>query len=322
MTIDKTKHFEMYLKMVQTRRFEETAAKLFTMGKVHGTAHFCIGEEATGIGATCVLETDDLIYATHRGHGQSIGKNMDINRMFAEFLGKASGVCRGKGGCMHIADLSAGNLGANGIVGGGIPVAVGAALSQKMQNKPGIVLCFFGDGACNEGTFHEAANLAAIWDLPIIFFCVNNQYGMSMHVEQHMRPEIAQNISIRASSYGFEGLTVDGNDVCAIYDIVKLAKEKIQTTGGPIMITANTYRIMGHSKSDANLYRSKETIKEWREKCPIKQYRAKLAADGIATEAELAALETQAAVSIDAAREWAEAQPDPELHTALEDVWA
>ena len=177
---------DMYRKMVLSRAFEETAMRLFSLGKVHGTAHFCIGEEATGTGVCAGIEPQDLIYATHRGHGQSISKGMDINLMMAEFLGKATGVCKGKGGCMHIADISAGNLGANGIVGGGIPIAVGAALGTAMQKIDRVVVCFFGDGASNQGTFHESVNLASVWKLPIVFACVNNCYGMSMRVNASM----------------------------------------------------------------------------------------------------------------------------------------
>jgi pyruvate dehydrogenase E1 component alpha subunit len=208
------KLFDMYLKMAQTRLFEETAARLFSQGKVHGTAHFCIGEEGAGIGVTAALAPEDLIYATHRGHGQSIGKGMDIRRMMAEFLGKATGFCKGKGGCMHIADLAAGNLGANGIVGAQLPIATGAALSTKMQKIDRVVICFFGDGASNEGTFHEALNLASIWKLPVVFLCVNNEYGMSMHVSQHVN---VPDLSVRSAAYGNPGWSVEGNDVLAVW---------------------------------------------------------------------------------------------------------
>ena len=265
---------ELYARMVVTRRFEETAAKLFTLGKVHGTAHFCVGEEATGVGAGLALEPGDQILATHRGHGQSIGKGMDINRMMAEFLGKATGFCKGRGGCMHIADLGVGSLGANGIVGGGIPLAVGAALSARLLKTERVVVGFFGDGAANQGIFHESLNLAAIWKLPVVFFCVNNQYGMSMHVSRHMAiPDIAA----RAASYGMPGRSLDGNDVLAVYRAVREARE-YALTQGPILLVGHTYRIMGHSKSDANVYRTKEEIEAWRAKCPIKRFRAWLLA--------------------------------------------
>ena len=318
MSIAKDKLADMYEKMMLTRTFEETAAKLFTQGKVHGTAHFCIGEEATGIGVCAALEPQDQIYATHRGHGQSIGKGMDVKRMMAEFLGKATGVCRGKGGCMHIAELAVGNLGANGIVAGGIPIAVGSALSAKMQGIDRVVVDFFGDGAANEGSFHEALNLAAIWKLPILFVCVNNQYGMSMHVSRHMAiPDIA----VRASSYGMPGKSIDGNDIFQVYAAALEAREYVRTQG-PLLLVTNTYRIMGHSKSDANVYRTKEEVEEWRKRCPLKRMKERLLAEGLFSAAELQDIETRAERTIREALEFAEASPEPALETATEDVYA
>jgi len=318
LSIAKDKLADMYEKMLLTRTFEETAAKLFTQGKVHGTAHFCIGEEATGIGVCAALEPQDQIYATHRGHGQSIGKGMDVKRMMAEFLGKATGVCRGKGGCMHIAELAVGNLGANGIVAGGIPIAVGSALSAQMQGIDRVVVDFFGDGAANEGSFHEALNLAAIWKLPILFVCVNNQYGMSMHVSRHMAiPDIA----VRASSYGMPGKSIDGNDIFQVYAAALEAREYVRTQG-PLLLVTNTYRIMGHSKSDANVYRTKEEVEEWRKRCPLKRMKERLLAERLFSAAELQDIETRAERTIREALEFAEASPEPALETATEDVYA
>lgn len=308
----------LYLQMAQTRCFEEMAARLFSQGKVHGTAHFCIGEEASGIGVTAALQPQDLIYATHRGHGQSIGKGMDIRRMMAEFLGKATGVCKGKGGCMHIADLSAGNLGANGIVGAQLPIAVGAALSTRLQKLDRVVICFFGDGASNEGTFHEALNLASIWRLPVVFLCVNNQYGMSMHVGDHVN---VADLSVRATSYGIPGWSVDGNDVIAVWRETRKARE-LARTQGPCLLVANTYRIMGHSKSDNNAYRDKAVIEQWKARCPIQRHRLWLLEQKLATEAELDGLAARAEADIQEALAFAEASPDPELSALLEDVYA
>ncbi len=309
---------ELYERMVLTRNFEETAAKLFTLGKVHGTAHFCVGEEATGVGTCMALEPVDQIFATHRGHGQSIGKGMDINRMMAEFLGKATGFCKGRGGCMHIADFAAGNLGANGIVGGGIPLTVGAALSARLLKVDRVLVGFFGDGASNQGTFHESLNLAAIWKLPTIFFCVNNQYGMSMHVNRHMAiPDIA----IRASSYGLPGKSIDGNDVLAVYRTIREAREYARTRG-PILVVGNTYRIMGHSKSDATVYRTKEEVETWRAKDPIKRFRAYLLDNGLFATAELDGIDRRAAETIARAVEYAEASPEPDVAGLEEDVYA
>ena len=318
MSIAKDKLADMYEKMMLTRTFEETAAKLFTQGKVHGTAHFCIGEEASGIGVCAALQPQDQIYATHRGHGQSIGKGMDVKRMMAEFLGKATGVCRGKGGCMHIAELAVGNLGANGIVAGGIPIAVGSALSAKMQGIDRVVVDFFGDGATNEGSFHEALNLASIWKLPVLFVCVNNQYGMSMHVSRHMA---IQDIAARASSYGLPGRSVDGNDIFQVYEAALQAREYVRTQG-PLLLVTNTYRIMGHSKSDANVYRTREEVEEWRKRCPLKRMKERLLAEGLFSAAELQDIETRAERTIREALEFAEASPEPALETATEDVYA
>lgn len=313
---------DMYLKMVQTRYFEETAMKLFSQGKVHGTAHFCIGEEAAAIGTTSALEPNDLIYATHRGHGQSIGKGMDINRMMSEFLGKSTGFCKGKGGCMHIADISKGNLGANGIVGAQIPIAVGAALSLHMQKKgeknDRIVVCFFGDGASNEGAFHEALNLASIWKLPVLFLCVNNEYGMSMHVNDHLNvPEIAA----RGAAYGIPGKRVDGNDVLAVYDAVLEARGHVLNKG-PVLVEAKTYRIMGHSKSDNNAYRSKDVISEWKKKCPILRMEKLLLKEKRITEKELEVLRDQASKNIENAVEYAMNSPELPVEAVFDDVYA
>jgi TPP-dependent pyruvate/acetoin dehydrogenase alpha subunit len=316
--LTREKLLDMYEKMALSRAFEETAMRLFSLGKVHGTAHFCIGEEATGTGVCAALEPRDLIYATHRGHGQSISKGMDVNRMMAEFLGKANGVCKGKGGCMHIADISAGNLGANGIVGGGIPIAVGAALSTSMQGIDRVVVCFFGDGASNQGTFHESLNLASIWKLPIVFACVNNCYGMSMHVRDHLN---IPDISLRASSYGIPGRSVDGNDIVAVFEATREAREHARSSG-PILLVMNTYRIMGHSKSDSGSYRPKEELEEWKRKDPIKRMKECLTRAGNATDQELAALDARAERVIQEAVAFAEASPEPSLDNVEQDVYA
>lgn len=318
MKISKKKLKEMYLMMVQTRKFEETAAHLFSLGKVHGTAHFCVGEEAAGVGASSALALEDLVYVTHRGHGQCIGKGMDINRMMAEFLGKETGYCKGKGGCMHIAGIEVGNLGSNGIVGAGIPIAVGAALSTQMQGIDRVVLCFLGDGATNEGTFHESLNLASIWKLPIIFLCVNNQYGMSMPVKRSMNID---DISIRASSYGIPGEAINGNEIRGVYSTVKKAVTYVKKYG-PKLIVCNTYRIMGHSKSDANVYRTKKEINAWKQKCPIKTMRNYLVKNKILSNKELDEIDKEAAADIESAVAYAEKSSYPSIETIFDDVYA
>jgi len=318
MKINKKKHLDMYLKMIQTRKFEERAAKLFVQGKVHGTAHFCIGEEATGIGVCSALDGEDFILQTHRGHNQGIGKDMDINLMMAEFLGKETGYCKGKGGCMHIADFSKGSLGANGIVGGGLPLAVGAALSQKYQKKKNITVGFFGDGAANEGTFHESLNLASIWDLPVLFVCTNNYYGMSNHISKAMN---IKDIAIRADSYGIKGLSIDGNDLLKVYEETTKARKYVMEHG-PMLLVLNTYRWMGHSKSDPQAYRSKKEVEEWKQKCPIKRYSNYLLENNIASAEELTDLDEIAARDIDAAVEFAENSPEPRIENIFNDVYA
>jgi TPP-dependent pyruvate/acetoin dehydrogenase alpha subunit len=318
MNIPKEKLKEIYIKMTQTRNFEETAARLFTEGKVHGTAHFCIGEEATGVGVCCALDKEDYIAATHRGHNQSIGKGMSLDRMMAEFLGKETGYCKGKGGCMHIADFSVGSLGANGIVGGGIPIAVGAALSQKMRKDPHMTVGFFGDGASNEGSFHESVNLAAVWKLPVLFVCVNNLYAMSTPIDKQMN---IRDLSQRALAYGIRGVAMDGNDAISIYLATLEAKEYVKANG-PMLLVLNTYRVMGHSKSDANVYRTKEEIEQWKKRDPIPRMRAQLLAEGIFTAGELDAIEAQSKKDVEAAVRYAEASPNPKIENVLDDVYA
>ena len=300
-----------------SREFEEAAARLFARGRVHGTAHFCIGEEATGTGVCQALTPDDLILQTHRGHNQAIGKGMEVDRMMAEFLGKATGYCQGKGGCMHIADFSRGSLGANGIVGGGIPLAAGSGLTQQYLGKPNITVCFFGDGATNEGSFHETLNLASIWRLPILFVCTNNQYGMSMHVSRSMN---ITEIAARAASYGIPGITLDGNDVVSIYKETQRAREYVLTQG-PVLFVLDTYRWLGHSKSDAQVYRSREEVAMWKERDPIARLGRSLLADSIVTEDELSRMDQEAAERIEAAVRFAEESPEPEIAHMLEEVY-
>jgi pyruvate dehydrogenase E1 component alpha subunit len=234
------------------------------------------------------MREGDHLTSTHRGHGHCIGAGADLNRMMAELLAKETGYCRGRGGSMHIADVSTGNLGANGIVGGGIPIAAGAALGLRLQGKKdAVVVSFFGDGASNEGAFHEGLNLAAVWDLPVVFVCENNKYGMSMSTELSTR---IANLAERAAGYGIAGVSVDGNDVQAVYEAASEAFARARSGGGPTLIESVTYRWKGHSKSDKNLYRTREEIAEWREKDPIAAFLAKVTDAGTLTEDQLAAV--------------------------------
>ena len=314
---------EMYRTMLHIRGFEEKVAYFFSRGMIHGTTHLYVGEEATAVGVCSALEESDLITSTHRGHGHCIAKGIDLNRMMAELLGKRDGYCKGKGGSMHIADVSRGNLGANGIVGGGIPIAVGAALTLHLRREvlheehEQIVVCFFGDGALNQGAFHEAVNLAAVWKLPVMFICENNQYAMSL---SNARAFALEKLADRAAGYGIPGWTVDGNDVLAVRKMAAKGRKRVLTVG-PVLIVAETYRHKGHSKSDANRYRTKEEIAEWQARDPIPRFRAVLEENGVSA-AELGEIESAAQADIDRAVAFAEESPYPSVDTILEDVYA
>lgn len=311
---------DLYHQMWLIRYFDEKVDEFFARGRIHGTTHLAVGQEATAAGSCFVLEEKDKITSTHRGHGHCIAKGADVNRMMAELFAKETGYCKGKGGSMHIADVDQGNLGANGIVGGGIPIAVGAALTSKMKELDFVVLCFFGDGASNEGSFHEAINLASIWQLPVIFFCENNQYGMSGSVKEMVNIE---NIADRAVSYGIPGKVIDGNDLFAVIETTKEAVDRARNGAGPTLIEAKTYRWKGHSKSDAKKYRSKEEEQEWRtHKDPIKLYSNVLIKQRIATEEELDQLQEKAKKEIEESVIFAEQSPEPSIESLEEDVYA
>lgn len=310
---------DLYKEMWLIRYFDEKVDQFFAKGLIHGTTHLCVGQEASAAGSIAVLEPRDKIVSTHRGHGHCISKEGDVNKMMAELFGRETGYCKGKGGSMHIADVEKGNLGANGIVGGGIPLAVGAALTSKMKNEDYVVLCFFGDGASNEGSFHESVNLAAIWDLPVVFICENNQYGMSGPVKDMTRVE---HIADRAKAYGIPGEIVDGCDMIDIMNSVDNAVRRAREGGGPTLIEMKTYRWKGHSKSDAKKYRTREEENEWRAKDGIKRFKEALITSGVLTEEEAKALQEEANQEIEEAVRFAEASPEPSMDTLEEDVYA
>ncbi len=308
---------ELYVKMCHTRKFEEQVSRFFAQGKVHGTTHLYIGEEATATGVCTALEKDDWITSTHRGHGHCISKGIDLKRMMAELLGKETGYCKGKGGSMHIADLENGNLGANGVVGGGHAIAVGAALTSSMKNLGRVVVCFFGDGATNEGSFHESVNLASVWKLPVLFVCENNLYGMSVSVKNSMN---ISDISLRAGSYGIPGRSVDGNDVIAVYQAAKEAREYV-SKNGPMLLVCNTYRYLGHSKSDANVYRTKEEIELWKQKDCIKRLESVMLQNGF-TQSDIDTIQNQTTRDIEEAVAFAQDCDYPSIDTITDDVYA
>lgn len=311
---------DMYHTMNLIRQFETMADKLYAMGKVHGTMHLSAGQEAVAVGIGYATRKEDYLINHHRGHGHFISKGADINLMMAEFLGKENGYCRGRGGSMHIADFTSNNLGANGIVGCGIPHSLGVGLAIKMRKTDDIVITIFGDGASNEGVFHETLNMAALWELPIMFVCENNKYGMSMDVERCVaKLPIAQ----RAEAYGIPWHCIDGNDVLTVYDTVNQAVADIRSGQGPVFIETQTYRYYGHSKSDRNLYRSKDEIEDWREnKDPIKRFREYLFDLGLLTDAKNEIIENDALSIIEKAVAFAEASPDPDPSTVEDYVYA
>ncbi|MBO8141608.1 MAG: thiamine pyrophosphate-dependent dehydrogenase E1 component subunit alpha [Firmicutes bacterium] len=305
--------------MRRIRHFEEEVDKLFQAGRIWGTFHLYIGEEASAVGAIEALAPDDYITSTHRGHGHGIAKGASIPKMMAELRGKETGYCRGRGGSMHIADVAAGNLGANGIVGGGIPIATGAALACKKLGLGRVVMCFFGDGALAQGSFHEAVNFASVFRLPVVYVCENNQYAMSMPVEKGLgNPDI----EARARAYGLPGVSVDGNDVLAVYEAARKAVDRARAGEGPTLIETRTYRWRGHSKSDANRYRTREEIEEWKARCPIRRLEERLIAAGILSPAEAERIGEDIKAEIQAAIEFAEEQPEPDVAQLADGVYA
>ena len=301
------------------RRFEEAVDEMFARGLLHGTMHLSIGQEAVATGACLALRDDDVITSTHRGHGHCIAKGADLGRMMAELLARETGYCRGRGGSMHIADVAKGNLGANGIVAGSIPIAVGAGLAHRMQGTDKVALCFFGDGAANEGGFHEAVNLAAVWDLPVIFLCENNHYGMSMATTRAFR---VGRIADRATAYGIPGVTADGNEVDEVQQMVTEAVERARAGDGPTLVEAVTYRWKGHSKSDQNRYRTREEIEEWKQRDPIARFEAAVTEAGSLDEAELAGVRAAARDAVRDAVRQGQAGPAPSPDDLLPAVYA
>ncbi|MBL1230579.1 thiamine pyrophosphate-dependent dehydrogenase E1 component subunit alpha [Enterococcus sp. BWB1-3] len=308
-----------YRTMWEIRLFEEAVQDLFDDGKMYGTMHLCIGQEATAAGGAGVLNKTDWVLSTHRNHGHAIAKGTDRRAMLAEILGKQTGTNRGKGGSMHIADLTVGNLGSNGIVGGNFPIAAGAALTAKMNQTEQVVLCYGGDGATNEGSFHEALNLASIWALPVVYLIENNQYGMSSAIQQMVN---VKKLSDRAESYGIEGLTIDGNDVFAVQRAVEISVEKARKGGGPTLIEAITYRYKGHSKSDKLVYRSKEECQYWMENHdPILKLEQRLAEEFSISNAQLAEIRTAVQQETEEMVRSVLNDPEPELKELWQDVY-
>ena len=311
----------LYRRMVRIRVFEEKVQELHALGKLPGFVHVYVGEEAVAVGACSVLRDTDHITSTHRGHGHCIAKGADVAPMMAELFGREAGYCRGKGGSMHIIDTSLGILGANGIVGGGIPIATGAGLADAVLGRDGVTICFFGDGAANQGVLLEALNLAAIWNLPVVYVCESNQY-MEFTPTTDLT---AGRIFRRADPFGIPGVEVDGNDVLEVRRTVGEAVERARRGEGPTLIEAVTYRFSGHSEGESafvSAYRTEEEVESWKARDPITRLRALLASDHGIDAAELDAIEAGEQERVEDAVGFAEASPMPSPDQALEHVFA
>ncbi|MEM3088780.1 MAG: thiamine pyrophosphate-dependent dehydrogenase E1 component subunit alpha, partial [Candidatus Bathyarchaeia archaeon] len=279
MKLDEAKLVWMYRKMVEVRTFDEKVRDLYMRGLVPGTTHLYIGQEAVAVGVCANLRRDDYVFSTHRSHAHTIAKEVPLKEIAAEILGKATGCCKGKGGSMHLSRVDLGFVYSSAIVGGGVPLAVGAGLSIRLKKGDQVVASFFGDGASNTGGFHEGLNLASLWKLPVIFVCENNLYAISVSTKKSTSVE---NIADRAVAYGMPGLIVDGNDVLAVYEATRNAVDRARKGEGPTLLECKTYRWLGHFAGDpGDAYRTKEEVEAWKEKCPIKKLKTKLVEEGI-----------------------------------------
>jgi pyruvate dehydrogenase E1 component alpha subunit len=309
----------MYERMLKVRHFEDRVKVLFAAGEIPGNVHLYLGQEAVAVGACAPLNDDDFITSTHRGHGHIIAKGGDLKLMMAELYGKATGYNKGKGGSMHIADPRLGILGANGIVGAGMPIATGAGLSAKLRKSGQVAVCFFGDGASNQGTFHEAINIAAAFDLPVVYVCENNLYAVGTRQSNVRKVE---DIADRGVGYAIPGLAIDGNDVIAVYEAVKEAIDRARAGMGPTLVECKTYRWRTHFEGEPDTYRPPEEVEAWMQREPIAPYRAKLIEQRVLTEAQAAQIEADVLEELDSAVEFARQSPLPEPESALEDLWA
>ena len=318
--LDRATALELYRVMRTIRQFEARAVQLFGENKIWGTIHSYAGQEGVAVGVCAHLRDEDWITSTHRGHGHCIAKGADVGRMFAELLGRETGYCRGRGGSMHIADTSKGNLGANGIVGGGIPIATGAALTAKYTGSDRVAVSFFGDGGANQGTLHESMNLAAIWKLPVLFVCENNQYAETNPVKDAFAVE---DISLRAAGYGMPGVRVNGQDVRETYRVAADAVARARSGLGPTFIVAETYRYEGHYYGDPQVYRTKDEIEDWRDRRdPLVIARTWLMTDKLASEADLARVDREVDAEIEKGVAFAEAGEPASPIRLPEDVYA
>jgi pyruvate dehydrogenase E1 component alpha subunit len=312
---------DLHRRMVRIRLFEERAGKLMEDGKIPGALHLYVGQEAVASGVMTHLTNEDWITSTHRGHGHLIAKGGEFGPMFAELYGRATGYCKGKGGSMHISNMELGMLGANGIVGGGPPIAMGAGFANKFKGNDRVSVTFFGDGASNEGSFHEAANMAGLYQLPVLFVCENNGYGEYTAQANH---QAIVDVADRAAGYGMPGVIVDGMDAVAVYEAAGVAIQRARDGGGPTLLECKTYRFYDHVgvRGMGLKYRTDDEVEEWKRRDPITLLEGRLAEQGILPEAEANAVHEQVAAEVDAAVEFAESSPYPEPDALLEDVYA
>jgi TPP-dependent pyruvate/acetoin dehydrogenase alpha subunit len=306
----------MYELTYTIRRFEQVAIEQYRLGNIRGYLHPYLGEEAIAVGTILALRPDDYIVSTHRGHGHALAKGHDPRRMFAELFGKATGYCNGRGGSMHVASLAHYNLGANGIVGGGIPIATGAALGIKRKGTDQVVLCFFSDGAANNGVFHESVNMAAIYQLPVIYILENNHYAVSTPIEQSAR---VKDLSVRATGYGIPGITLDGNDACLINEAIQEPLRRARQGEGPTLIECKTYRHGGHHINDPGLYMPKDRLEYWKAKDPLDNLRSHLLNAGM-SEAEVEAINARVEQLLEEAVQFAIESPEPSTEELLAEI--
>jgi len=315
--VDREHSLFLLREMLRIRRFEEKAAEMYSLQKIHGFLHLYIGEEATGVGAMQVFTQQDNIVATYREHGQALARGIPARVLMAEMFGKATGCSHGHGGSMHFFDVSRRFYGGYAIVGGGLPVAVGLALADKMQNRKAITGCYFGDGAVAEGEFHESLNLAALWKLPVVFLCENNLYAMGTALERY---QAQTDISRKASAYGLPSSAVDGMDILAVEAAAKQATDYVRGGNGPYLLESRTYRFRAHSMADPDLYRTKEEIESWKKRDPIVLFERKLRELGLLADSDLGRIESGIAAEIEDAVQFAEASPEESIEDLLKDV--
>ena len=315
--VDRERSVFLLREMLRIRRFEEKAAEMYSLQKIHGFLHLYIGEEATGVGAMQAFTPEDAIVATYREHGQALARGTPAKVLMAEMFGKATGCSHGHGGSMHFFDASRRFFGGYAIVGGGLPIAVGLALADKLRNRQTVTACYFGDGAVAEGEFHESLNLASLWKLPVVFLCENNLYAMGTALSRH---QAQTNISLKAQAYGVASAAVDGMDVLAVEAAARQAVDYVRRGNGPFLLELRTYRFRAHSMSDPDLYRAKQEIEEWKKRDPIVLFQSRLKDAGLLTESEVARMEAEVGAEIEEAVRFAESSPWEPVENLLNDV--